>query len=151
MHVASGRAAGVAGGAVVAVSLVGGAVSVAAGVNRWSNAWTSEATLAAPWPMLVVQTAATVAAAQEQPWPARIGSAVLVLSAAVSGISGFFDGQLARPDLGTGYVAAQVGYVVVAWLAVGAGVVRLVAIRPISRLTPVGDRGVGPARPADQS
>jgi hypothetical protein len=151
MRVTSARAAAVAGGALVAASLVGGAVSVAAGVNRWSNAWTSEATLAAPWPMLVVQTAATVAAAQAPRRPARIGSALLVLSAAVSGISGFFDGQLARPDLGVGYVLAQVGYVVVAWLAVAAGVVRLVAIRSISSSPPVGGRALGPARPADQS
>ena len=37
----------------------GGAVSVAAGVNEWSTAWTDEATLAAPWPMLLVQAGAT--------------------------------------------------------------------------------------------
>ena len=54
---------------------------------------------------------------------------MLGLSAALSGISGFFDGQLARADLGTGYVAAQVGYVVVAWLTAAAAVYRLVAIR----------------------
>ncbi len=79
--------------------------------------------------MLLVQSAATAAAVQSRRWPAVIGSSVLGLSAAVSGISGFFDGQLARTDLGTGYVAAQVGYVVVAWLAVGASVVRLWALQ----------------------
>jgi hypothetical protein len=119
----------------VAASLVGGAVSVAAGVNSWFTAWASQATLAAPWPMLLVQSCATVAAVQPQRWPATIGSTLLGLSAAVSGISGFFDGQLARPDLGVGYVTAQVGYVVVAWLAVACAVGRLWAIRrrPVHR------------------
>ena len=129
MPVRSARAVGVAGAALVAASLIGGAVSVAAGVNTWSTAWTSQATLAAPWPMLLVQSCATVAAVQSQRWPATIGSALLGLSAALSGISGFFDGQLARPDLGVGYVVAQVGYVVVAFLTVACSVARLWALR----------------------
>jgi hypothetical protein len=135
MPVKSAQAVGVAGAALVAASLVGGAVSVVAGVNSWSSAWTSQATLAAPWPMLLVQSCATVAAAQSQRRPASIGSALLGLSAALSGISGFFDGQLARPDLGAGYVTAQVGYVVVAGLAVICAVNRLWAIRrlPVPR------------------
>ena len=45
------------------------------------------------------------------------------------GISGFFDGQLPRADLGSGYIAAQVGYVVVAWIADAAAVYRLLAVR----------------------
>ena len=129
MPVDSARAVAGAGAALVAASLVGGAVSVASGVNTWATAWSSQATLAAPWPMLLIQSGATVAAAQSKRWPAIIGSAVLGLSAAVSGISGFFDGQLARPGLGAGYVAAQVGYVVMAWLAVGCAAMRLWALR----------------------
>lgn len=118
----SARAVGAAGAALVAASLIGGAVSVAAGVNAWSTAWTGQATLAAPWPMLLIRACATVAAVQSRRWPATVGSAVLGLSAALSGISGFFDGQLARSDLGGAYVMAQVGYVVVAGLAVAAAV-----------------------------
>ena len=75
--------------------------------------------------MILVQSCGTVAAVSPKRWPAVLGSAVLGLSAAVSGISGFFDGQLGRADLGAGYVAAQVGYVVVAWLAVAAAGYRL--------------------------
>lgn len=129
MPINSGRAVGIAGAALVVASLIGGAVSVSAGVNTWSTAWSSQATLAAPWPMLLVQTGATVMAARPGRRIATIGAAVLGLSAALGGISGFFDGQLARPDLGAGYVAAQVGYVVVAWLTAAAAVYRLVAIR----------------------
>lgn len=127
----SARAVGVAGAALVAASLLGGAVSVAAGVNEWSTAWTAEATLAAPWPMLLVQAGATAAAVQAQYWPAKIGSAVLILSATLSGISGFFDGQLARPDLGAGFVVAQFSYVVVAGLAAACGIGRLATTRRV--------------------
>ena len=129
MRVNSAQVVGVAGAALVAASLAGGAVSVAAGVNTWTTAWTSQATLAAPWPMLLVQAGATVAAAQPRRWPALIGSTLLGVSAAVSGISGFFDGQLARPDLGASYVVAQIGYVVVAWATVVAAGYRLWAVR----------------------
>ncbi|HEY5783436.1 MAG TPA: hypothetical protein VIT65_01550 [Microlunatus sp.] len=122
-------AVGVAGAALVAASLVGGAVSVAAGVNAWSTAWTAEATLAAPWPMLMVQSAATVAAVQKRRRTAAVGSALLALSAALAGVSGFFDGQLARSDLASGFVIAQVAYVVVAWVAVGCAGYRLWGLR----------------------
>jgi hypothetical protein len=129
MRVNSAHAVGVTGAALVTASLAGGAASVAAGMNTWATAWTSQATLAAPWPMLLVQAGATVAAAQPRRRPALIGSTLLGVSAAVSGISGFFDGQLARPDLGAGYVVAQVGYVVVAWTTVAAAAYRLWAVR----------------------
>jgi hypothetical protein len=115
-------ATGVAGAVLVGSSLVGGAASVLAGANTWSNAWTAEATLAAPWPMLVVQAAATCAAVQRRRSPALAGSVVLGVTAAVAGMSGFFDGQLGRADLSTWHVAGQFGYVVVAWgTAVAAG------------------------------
>jgi hypothetical protein len=129
MRVKSARAVGVAGAALLTANLVGGAISVLTGVNDWSTAWTSQATLAAPWPMLLVQSCATVAAVQPQRWPAIVGSALLGVSAALSGISGFFDGQLARQDLDMPYVTAQVGYVVVAWVAVACAAYRLWAVR----------------------
>jgi hypothetical protein len=125
----SARAVGAAGVALVAASLIGGAVSVVAGVNTWSTAWTSQATLAAPWPMLLIQAGATVAAVQSRRWLSTIGSAILGLSAALSGISGFFDGQLARSDLDGVYVMAQVSYIVVAGLAVAAAIGRIWAIQ----------------------
>lgn len=112
------RTVGVAGAALVASSVVGGVLSVLAGTNTWADAWSSKATLAAPWPMLLVQAASAVAAAQTRRRIARSGSALLALTAGVAGISGFFDGQLARPDLSGWYVGAQVAYVAVAWVTV---------------------------------
>jgi hypothetical protein len=103
---------------LVGSSLVGGVVSVLAGTNTWADAWTAKATLAAPWPMLLVQTAATFAATSRRRGASLCGTALLGLTAAVAGISGFFDGQLGRSDLSAWYVAAQIGYVVVAWATV---------------------------------
>jgi hypothetical protein len=65
--------------------------------------------------MLLLQTAATCVAIQPRRWVATAGSAVLGLTAAVAGISGFFDGQLGRADLSGWFVVAQAGYVAVAW------------------------------------
>lgn len=131
----SARKVGVAGAALVASSLVGGAVSVFSGTNTWGNAWTAEATLAAPWPMLLLQAASTVAAVKRRRRYALLGSGLLAVTAGVAGISGFFDGQLGRPDLSAGYVTAQVGYVTVAWATV---VVAGLRCREVLRDTRVG-------------
>jgi hypothetical protein len=119
------RATGVAGAVLVGSSLVGGVASVLAGSNTWANAWTADATLAAPWPMLLAQTAATCAAVQRRRSVALAGSVVLGLTAAVAGISGFFDGQLGRSDLSTWQVAGQVCYVTVACGAAGVAGLRV--------------------------
>ena len=107
-------AIGVAGAVLIGSSLLGGAASVLAGTNTWANAWTAEATLAAPWPMLLAQAAATCGAMSRRRPVARAGSVLLGVTAAVAGISGFFDGQLGRPDLSTWQAAGQICYVVVA-------------------------------------
>ena len=121
----SARAAGVAGCALIGASLVGGVISVVTGVNTWANAWTAEATLAAPWPMLLLQAAATGAAVQRRRVVAMVGSGLLAATALVSSISGFFDGQLGRADLGTGHVVGQIVFVAVAWATVVVAAVRL--------------------------
>jgi hypothetical protein len=127
------RAIGVAGAVLVGSSLLGGVASVLAGTNTWANAWTAEATLAAPWPMLLVQTAATCAAIQRRRPVALAGTVLLGVTAAVAGISGFFDGQLGRKDLGAGIVAGQICYVLVAWATVVVAGVRLWMLRQANR------------------
>ena len=77
-------------------------MSVLTGVfNTWANAWTAEATLAAPWPMLVLQAAATVAAVQRRRGVAKVGSG-LQPRPPWCRHSGFFDGQLGREDRAPG-------------------------------------------------
>ena len=124
------RTVGAFGAALVAGSVVGGVLSVLAGTNTWADAWSSRATLAAPWPMLLVQAASAVAAIQARRRVARLGSGMLAVTAGVAGISGFFDGQLARPDLSGWYVGAQVVYVAVAWATVVAAGLACWHLRP---------------------
>ena len=108
------RRLGVATALLIAASVVGGAVSVQLGINTWAEAWSSAATLAAPWPMLLVQaTAGLLAVAGRRPW-AMAGAVVLLLGATASAISGFFDGQFAKDGLPGGYVALQSGFVLLA-------------------------------------
>jgi hypothetical protein len=126
---ASARGVGVAGAALVGSSLLGGAASVLAGTNTWANAWTAEATLAAPWPMLLAQAAGTCAATSRRRGVAQAGSVLLGVTAAVAGISGFFDGQLGRADLSAWQVAGQICYVVVAWVTAAVAGVRLWKLR----------------------
>jgi hypothetical protein len=128
----SARRLSLAGAALVGCSVVGGVVSVVSGVNTWGSAWSSEATLAAPWPMVLVLGLSTVAAVGPRRRPAIAGSLVLGLSAAISALSGFFDGQLGRSDLGAGYVAVQLVYVVVA------GVTAVLAAARLRQLTKSG-------------
>ena len=127
------RATGAAGAALIGSSLLGGAASVLSGTNTWANAWTADATLAAPWPMLVVQTAATWAAIQRRRAVALAGSALLGVTAAVAGTSGFFDGQLGRADLSAGMVAGQICYLVVAWSTVLIAGLRVWGLRRLDR------------------
>jgi hypothetical protein len=123
------RAVGVAGAVLIGSSLLGGVTSILTGTNTWANAWTADATLAAPWPMLLVQTVATCAAVQRRRSVAQAGSVLLGVTAAVAGISGFFDGQLGRADLSSWHVAGQICYVVVAWATATVAGVRVWKLR----------------------
>ena len=71
-----------------------------------------------------------------------VGSGLLAATAVVSGISGFFDGQLGREDLGAGHVVGQIVFVTVAWAT---AVVAAVRLWRLSRLD-----GQWPARRGDR-
>jgi hypothetical protein len=105
------RRLGIGAAALLACSAVGGAVSVGLGANTWSDAWSSTATLAAPWPMIAVQgSAAVLAVTGRRPW-AIGGSVVLLLGAGLSAVSGFFDGQFAKAGLSPLHVGLQTALV----------------------------------------
>ena len=118
------RRLGVGAALLLAWSGIGGIVSVQLGVNTWADAWSASATLAAPWPMILVQLAAAAVAVFGRGWPAITGTAVLLLAAFLSAMSGFFDGQFAREGLSPTYVALQTALITTA-----AGVVVLAALR----------------------
>ena len=108
------RRLGVATALLIAASGVGGAVSVRLGMNTRAEAWSSAATLAVPWPMLLVQAPAGLLAVAGRRPRAMAGAVVLLLGATASAVSGFFDGQFAKEGLPGRYVALQSGLVLLA-------------------------------------
>jgi len=95
-------------GAVIAADVVGGTWDIAAGRSTPADAWGSDATLCAPWPMVAFQVVAVTVAVRSAGLPGRIAAGLLAAACAVSVASGFFDGQLARSDLAPAEVGFQV-------------------------------------------
>lgn len=113
-------------GVVLVADLVGGLLDVAAGRTSLGSAWSSSATLCAPWPMIAFQVVAVLLVRRG----GRLGRAaglLLALACAVSLASGFFDGQIGRADLSGAEIAFQVGLL----LATGAlGLAAVLAVLP---------------------
>jgi hypothetical protein len=99
--------------ALVVTDLVGGVLAVAAEVNTWAEAWWTEALLAAPVPMIMVQVVLTLVAVTSARWFAALAAALLALACLVSVVSGFFDGGLADDALTPALSAYQVFLLVV--------------------------------------
>lgn len=112
-----GRAVPIGVGALLALDLAGGVLAVRSGINRPRDAWGSRAVLAAPWPMMAAQGALAVAS-RGTGRRSTVAAALLALACLVSGVSGFFDGQLGRRGLPRPLVAFQ-ALLVTATLAVG--------------------------------
>jgi hypothetical protein len=85
------------------------------GVNRGLQAWGSGARLAAPWPMVLVQSVAAALAVRARRPVARVSAVALGLACLVSAASGFFDGGLGAEGLSRRHVVIQV--VLVGWTA----------------------------------
>ncbi|WP_374455638.1 hypothetical protein [Nocardioides sp.] len=93
---------------LLATDAVGGVLAVTNDVNTWRTAWSGEALLAAPLPMIVAQLLCTVLAVRSGRRWAAVPAYLLALACLVSVISGFFDGGLANDALGGALVAFQV-------------------------------------------
>ena len=94
-------------GVLLATDLAGGLLEIAAGRNTIGTAWGSEATLCAPLPMILAQLIAVLVITRSSRIPGRVAAVLLALACFVSFLSGFFDGQLGRADLGTFELAFQ--------------------------------------------
>ncbi len=94
--------------ALLVADAVGGLMDIAAGRSRPVDAWSSRATLCAPWPMMLAQVLLTGVATRSSGTGRRVAAALLALGCGVSVASGFFDGQLGRRDLAPGEVGFQV-------------------------------------------
>ena len=81
---------------LLVIDAIGGGWAVATGLNTLGDAFSSNARMAAPWPMIVFQLVMAAAAMRARRRVA-IGAAVLLaIACIVSAVSGFFDGALAR-------------------------------------------------------
>jgi len=94
--------------ALVATDALGGVLAVTDDVNTWGTAWSAEALLAAPLPMIAAQVICTVLAVRSGRRWAAVPAYVLALACFVSVISGFFDGGLGNDVLSGPLVAFQV-------------------------------------------
>ena len=108
---------------VLLADLVGGLLSVAAGVNSWAGAWGSTALLAAPVPMIVAQAVLTWVAVTRGPRATVVACVLLALACFLSVVSGFFDGGLGNDALTPALSAYQ------AFLLVATGVLGVAAVR----------------------
>ena len=99
--------------ALVVTDLVGGLLAVAADVNTWADAWWTEALLAAPIPMIVVQVVLTLVAVTSARWFSAVAAGLLALACLVSVVSGFFDGGIGNDELTPALSAYQVFLLVV--------------------------------------
>jgi len=114
-------------GVLVATNLLGGVVAVQTGLNTWSEAWGSDALLAAPLPMIFMQVLLAWLAVRLTGRRAAIPAVLLALACLVSVASGFFDGGLSDPQLTGGTRLVQAALLTVT------GVVGVLAARHAQR------------------
>lgn len=108
--------------ALAAADVIGGVLSVSAGLETWSEAWGFEPSSAPPWPMWVAQLImAWLAARNVRPPLGRIAAVGLAVVCGVSLIFGLFDGDLANSSglqFAWGIVLILIT-AMVGWLAIG--------------------------------
>ena len=99
---------------LVVLDLAGGLIAIASDLNDVGGAWSTEARLAVPWPIILLQLALTAVAVLGRRF-AVAAALLLTATCAVSVMSGLFDGDLFAEGLGPGEKAFQT--VLVSWMA----------------------------------
>ena len=127
---------------LLVVDVVGGLLAIANDVNTVGEAWSGQATLAAPLPMMVAQAVLTLVAVRWRGTPAVVAAGLLALACLVSGISGFFDGQLGKDGLAGWLVAFQVLLVTATLVVGGLAVHRTVSLLRTRVTSPQADAEV---------
>jgi hypothetical protein len=120
---------------LVVLDLAGGLIAISSDLNDVGEAWSMEAGLAVPWPIVLVQLALAALAILARRRIAIAAALFLTATCAVSVLSGLFDGDLFADGLGPGEEAFQV--VLVSWMAL----VGLVAARRTTELLRMGRAG----------
>jgi hypothetical protein len=115
---------------LVLIDVVGGGWAVASGLNTLGGAFSGDARMAAPWPMIAFRLVAALAATRARRQWAIVAAVLLALACIVSAVSGFFDGALAAPGMSRAQVGFQI--VLVAWTAF-VGVLAIARVRALVR------------------
>ena len=100
---------------LVVLDLAGGLIAIATDLNDVGEAWSFEAGLAVPWPIILFQLALTAVAVIGRRRFAIAAALLLTATCAVSVMSGLFDGDLFAEGLGPGEKAFQI--VLISWMA----------------------------------
>jgi hypothetical protein len=100
---------------LVVLDLAGGLIAIATDLNDVGEAWSFEAGLAVPWPIILLQLVLTAVAVIGRRRFAIAAALVLTGTCAVSVLAGLFDGDLFADGLWPGAKAFQI--VLVSWMA----------------------------------
>ena len=100
---------------LVVLDLVGGLIAIATDLSDVGEAWSTDARLAVPWPIILPQLALTAVAVLGRRRFAIAAALLLAATCAVSVLSGLFDGDLFAEGLGPGQKAFQI--VLIGWMA----------------------------------
>jgi hypothetical protein len=100
---------------LVVLDLAGGLIAISTDLNDAGEAWSFEAGLAVPWPIILVQLALTAVAVVGRRRLAIAAALLLTATCTVSVLSGLFDGDLFAEELGPGERAFQI--VLISWMA----------------------------------
>lgn len=102
---------------VVGASLAGGALAIVTHLNTASEAFSSRAELAAPWPTLLVQAAAGLAIARWRDWRGIIGAGLFGLTGLL-GLASLSDDETLKNGLPVWADAAQITIITLSAAAV---------------------------------
>jgi peptidoglycan/LPS O-acetylase OafA/YrhL len=93
----SGRRLLLAAVALIVADLIGGLLSISAGLNTWADAWV-EPSMNTPWYMMAAQLVLALLAAGDAR-SSRVAAILLAVVCAISVLFGLFDGDLTSDDL----------------------------------------------------
>jgi hypothetical protein len=116
---------------LVVVDVAGGVIAIATDLNDVGDAWSTDAGLAIPWPIILLQLALTAVAVRDRRRFTIAAALLLTATCTVSVLSGLFDGDLFAEGLGPGEKAFQI--VLVSWMAL-VGVLAALRTTEVRRL-----------------
>jgi energy-converting hydrogenase Eha subunit A len=93
---------------LVVLDFAGGLIAIATDLNDVGEAWSFDAGLAIPWPIILLQLGLTIVAVLGRHRLAVGAALLLTATCAVSVMAGLFDGDLFAEGLGPGEKAFQI-------------------------------------------